>query len=120
MEWDVVMLGPPDSVWQDGWFLLSVLFPTNYDQSPPKIVFKTIPFHPNVEAETGEVCMDVLNPEIASSTFSPKVCLQTILVMLQTQLDCPVLENPVNAEAAHMYLHSRKAYNKVCTRGNVK
>jgi ubiquitin-conjugating enzyme E2 U len=107
------MLGPPDSEWQDGWFLLSVYFPANYDQSPPRIVFKTIPFHPNVNAETGEVCMDVLNPTVASTSFSPRVCLQTILVMLQAQLGSPVLDNPVNADAAHVYQHSPKTYQKV-------
>jgi hypothetical protein len=92
--------------------MLSVVFPPTYDEVPPSVSFQTIPFHPNVDASTGRVCMDVLDPKAASSSFAPRVGLQTVLVMLQALLDNPVLTDAVNAEAAHIYLNTPRAYAK--------
>ena len=110
LSWEGVLEGPPGSPYRHGMFLVSLTFPPDYDQHPPTVVFKTIPFHPNVDASTGKPCMDALDPSI---TWAPRVCLPALLVMLQQLLAHPVLDNPVNAEAAHAFVHDPDTYNKI-------
>ena len=52
-----------------GCFELEVVFTEDYNEAPPFVRFMGIPFHPNVDMESGEVSLDILrecwNPQIA-------------------------------------------------------
>ena len=60
-------------------------------------------FHPNVDA-TGRFC--VLGP----GDMSPSLCLRTLIWTVCGLLDSPVLENPLNPEAAELFAKNKPEY----------
>lgn len=61
-------------------FRLEISFPAEYPFKPPKITFKTIIYHPNVD-EKGQICLPIISPEnwkpatkIISGKRIPQVC----------------------------------------------
>ena len=51
--------GPPESPFEGGLFHCDLLLPEDYPMSPPKIIFNTKIFHPNID-KLGRVCLDIL------------------------------------------------------------
>ena len=45
-----------------GAFKIEIAFPAEYPFKPPKILFKTKIYHPNVD-EKGQVCLPIINAE---------------------------------------------------------
>lgn len=58
--WKAILKGPIESPYEGGIFNLELNFNENYPFSPPKIVFLTRIYHPNISIETGFVCMEIL------------------------------------------------------------
>ncbi|XP_062407928.1 ubiquitin-conjugating enzyme E2 U-like [Sardina pilchardus] len=93
------------------WGVLSVslYFNDHPRRFPPHALFNTVPFHPNVDKGTGEICISFPHTGYAwdpNSTFS-------ILRFIQHILSYPVLEDPVNLEAADMFLKRPHMYREV-------
>jgi peroxin-4 len=57
-KWHATIKGSPDSVYDGYKFALEIDVPQGYPMVPPKIVFITKIFHPNIHFETGEICLD--------------------------------------------------------------
>ena len=67
-RWDLMIEGPADTVFEGGVYLAKMTFPNNYPNDPPKMVFSSPIFHPNIYPN-GEVAA---NPRCASaSSTSP-------------------------------------------------
>lgn len=47
-EWNAILEGPDDSLFEDGSFVLTLKFPTDYPNHPPDVKFVTKVFHPNI------------------------------------------------------------------------
>ena len=48
-EWTVTILGPPDTLYEGGFFNAILKFPKDYPQSPPECRFTSEMWHPNGE-----------------------------------------------------------------------
>lgn len=46
-EWAVTILGPPDTLYEGGFFNAVLKFPKDYPQSPPECRFTSEMWHPN-------------------------------------------------------------------------
>ncbi|XP_043685920.1 ubiquitin-conjugating enzyme E2 R2 isoform X4 [Vespula pensylvanica] len=62
-EWEVAIFGPPDTLYQGGYFKAHMKFPPDYPYSPPSIRFMTKVWHPNVY-ENGDLCISILHPPV--------------------------------------------------------
>ncbi|KAE8723714.1 Ubiquitin-conjugating enzyme E2 7 [Hibiscus syriacus] len=60
-EWSVTIIGPPDTLYEGGFFNAIMSFPPNYPNSPPTVKFTTEIWHPNVYPD-GRVCISILHP----------------------------------------------------------
>ena len=58
-EWDAIIFGPDETIWEGGIFQLSMKFTEDYPNKPPKVKFLTECFHPNVYTD-GSICLDIL------------------------------------------------------------
>ncbi|ORY36291.1 UBC-like protein, partial [Rhizoclosmatium globosum] len=110
-DWKCTILGPRDSVWEGGIFKVRMTFSEDYNQVPPKVVFETVPFHPNIDMHTGIPCIDFLDD---SSAWKPNLTVYGMLLSLQNLILNPNLENPVNAPAAEIYSQSPRLYEQLC------
>ncbi|CAL9100166.1 unnamed protein product [Musa acuminata var. zebrina] len=77
-EWNVTIIGPPDTLYDGGYFNAIMSFPSNYPNSPPSVRFTSEMWHPNVYSD-GRVCISILHPpgddpngyELASERWTP-------------------------------------------------
>ncbi|KAK9202244.1 hypothetical protein WN944_017454 [Citrus x changshan-huyou] len=61
-HWQATIMGPPDSPYAGGVFLVSIHFPPDYPFKPPKVAFRTKVFHPNINSN-GSICLDILKEQ---------------------------------------------------------
>ena len=59
-NWNATILGPQDTPYEVGKFVVNIDFTDNYPFKAPKVLFKTKIFHPNVKQETGEICAQAI------------------------------------------------------------
>lgn len=68
-QWRCTMIGPQDSPYKGGLFYLKILFPENYPQCRPEILYVTPIYHVNVNQKqtepggekVGHICVSSLN-----------------------------------------------------------
>ena len=69
-EWQATIIGPADTPYKNGLFILNIKFPDNYPESAPEVCFVTPIYHLNVNPHApkssgyqslGHVCVSTLN-----------------------------------------------------------
>ena len=96
----VYLRGPEGTPYESGWFAAGIDVPDEYPWKPPKFKIFTKILHPNIRAESGEVCLDILSAEY----WTPALRLNTILVSVLALLAAPEPHDPMNVEAAALQL----------------
>jgi ubiquitin-conjugating enzyme E2 D/E len=109
-HWEATIIGPVDSVYQGGVFLLNIHIPSDYPFKAPKVKFTTKIYHPNICQHCGEVCyaLDILRDE-----WSPAVTISKIMKCISSLLTDPNPDNPVFTEAAEKYKSDRVEFEKI-------
>ncbi|KAG0371193.1 MAG: ubiquitin-conjugating enzyme/RWD-like protein [Linnemannia gamsii] len=118
-EWEIVIMGPQDTLYEGGFFKAKMTFPDEYPLMPPKLKFLTPMYHPNVYPD-GEVCISILHPpgedkygyEQASERWSPVHTVETILISVISMLSSPNDESPANIEAAKEWRENYPSFKK--------
>lgn len=105
-EWQAVLMGPMDSVYQGGVFHMKIRFPADYPFKPPRVTFVTKIYHPNVNANGG-ICLDILKDQ-----WSPALTVSKVLLSISSLLTDPNPDDPLVPEIANLYLTSREKYNQ--------
>mmetsp|Transcript_10782 Transcript_10782/g.12817 ORF Transcript_10782/g.12817 Transcript_10782/m.12817 type:complete len:215 (+) Transcript_10782:31-675(+) len=106
LKWSAVIFGPDDTPWEGGTFKLTLEFTEDYPNKPPKVVFVTKMFHPNIYAN-GQICLDILQNQ-----WSPIYDIAAILTSIQSLLTDPNPNSPANVEAAKLYQSNRREYDR--------
>ncbi|KAL3936381.1 MAG: hypothetical protein SGBAC_008290 [Bacillariaceae sp.] len=105
-NWECTLVGPEDSPYQGGLFVLSLAFPAQYPFKAPQLRFKTKVYHPSVSRETGEICADVIGNW--GPTLNAKHCLEVVYSLLQS----PEADHPVEDEIAQQLREKPKEFEK--------
>ena len=103
--WDAVLLGPTDTPYTGGIFKLEIHFPNDYPFKPPKVVFKTKVYHPNIN-DQGCICLDSLK-----DNWSPALTVNKVLLSISSLLSDPNPNDPLVLSIAQEYLSNRELYN---------
>jgi len=109
-EWQVAIFGPPNTLYQGGYFKASMKFPPDYPYSPPNLKFLTKVWHPNVY-ENGDLCISILHPPVEDATsgelpcerWNPTQNVRTVLLSVISLLNEPNTFSPANVDASVMY-----------------
>jgi ubiquitin-conjugating enzyme E2 D/E len=107
-KWKVIMLGPHDSEYEGGVYVLDVLFSSNYPFNAPDIKFNTKIYHPNI-ALSGTICLDILKDK-----WSPVLTFYKVYLSIQSLLTDPNPTSPLNSDAAKLYKTDKKKYRDTC------
>ena len=102
----VMIIGPEDSLYENGYYFFEINFTNNYPFQPPKVIFKTCDgvtrFHPNLY-RNGKVCLSLLNTWRGES-WSACQTLSTILMTLITLFtNEPFLNEPGIKKTHYQY-----------------
>ena len=102
-----VLEGPPNTPYENGYFIFKILFPEEYPMVPIKFCFITSILHPNI-SESGFVCADIFGKE-----WSIALCVYSKLIYsVQSLLDDPNPDDFINKFAAKLYKKDRNVYNE--------
>ncbi|PFH46117.1 hypothetical protein AMATHDRAFT_70602 [Amanita thiersii Skay4041] len=97
-EWVGTIEGAPETVYAGLAFRISISFPPNYPYVAPAIKFESPCYHPNVDINSGAICLDILQDK-----WSAVYSVQTILLSLQSLLGEPNNASPLNVDAAGLW-----------------
>ncbi|KAJ3269769.1 hypothetical protein HDV01_001026 [Terramyces sp. JEL0728] len=119
-EWQVGIIGPPDTIYQGGYFLTTLKFPEDYPFGPPTFTFNSEFFHPNVYTD-GKLCISILHPpgddplsgEKAEERWNPTQSVESILLSIVSLINDPNCSSPANVDAGVMYRKDRDQYNAI-------
>ncbi|CAI9094246.1 OLC1v1029949C1 [Oldenlandia corymbosa var. corymbosa] len=103
-HWQATIMGPPESPYAGGVFLVTIHFPPDYPFKPPKVAFRTKVFHPNINSN-GSICLDILKEQ-----WSPALTISKVLLSICSLLTDPNPDDPLVPEIAHMYKTDRNKY----------
>jgi len=105
-KWKATITGPEKSPYEKGIFTLDIEIPTEYPFKPPKVLFQTKIYHPNVKSD-GSICMPILNEQ-----WSPQIRISEILKELRNLLLTPNPDHALEAEIAQLYKTDINKFNK--------
>ncbi|EMG48131.1 UBC9 SUMO-conjugating enzyme UBC9 [Candida maltosa Xu316] len=106
-SWTAGIPGKEGTIWEGGLYPVTITFPDDYPQKPPKVQFPKDFYHPNVYP-SGTVCLDILND---TQAWKPSFTLTEIVLGLQELLNNPNPESPAsNSYVA--YTKRRDEYEK--------
>jgi len=117
--WEVALFGPPDTLYQGGYFKAQLKFPADYPYNPPSIRFLCKVWHPNVY-ENGDLCISILHPpvddpqsgEMPNERWNPAQTVRTVLLSVVSLLNEPNTSSPANVDASVMYRRWKESKGK--------
>lgn len=118
-DWEVAIFGPPNTLYEGGYFKAHMKFPADYPYSPPSIRFLSKIWHPNVY-ENGDLCISILHApgddphsgELPSERWNPTQNVRTILMSVISLLNEPNTSSPANVDASVMFRRWRDSNSR--------
>ncbi|GAB5370264.1 hypothetical protein AAMO2058_001477600 [Amorphochlora amoebiformis] len=105
-RWVCGIPGKKKTVWEGGIYKLTMKFPQDYPQKPPKCQFSPPLFHPNVYP-SGTICLSILDED---KGWKPGITVKQILLGIQALLNEPNVKDPAQQEAYDLYRADKDAY----------
>lgn len=112
--WSAVIAKPTkddNKYYYNGQWKLDIMADKSYPIRPPHIKFssETPINHPNVNIDTGEICLDILK----SDGWSPAWNLEHLVLAILMLIDTPEPDSPLNVDLANLYRSDKQAFESV-------
>lgn len=113
-KWEAVICKPSkekSQYYYRGQWKLNISVGERYPIIPPSIRFdRTTPIcHPNINIETGEICLNILNGE----SWSPAWNLEHTVTAILMLIDEPEPDSPLNIDLANLFRCDKDAFESV-------
>lgn len=113
-HWRAVIAKPTkadSSYYYNGQWTLEIAVAESYPKTPPSVIFskKTPICHPNINIDTGEICLDILKDE----SWLPAWNLEHIVVAILMLIDDPEPDSPLNIDLANLFRLDKAAFESV-------
>jgi ubiquitin-conjugating enzyme E2 G1 len=119
MKWNILLLGPADTVFEGGAFKCQIEFPKEYPNKPPSFKFTDKLYHPNIYPD-GKVCISILHEgedvygyEHISERWNPSHSVNSILMSILSMLSAPNFESPANVDASKLWRDDFSKYKMI-------
>ena len=119
MKWNILLLGPADTVFEGGAFKCQIEFPKEYPNKPPSFKFIDKLYHPNIYPD-GKVCISILHEgedvygyEHISERWNPSHSVNSILMSILSMLSAPNFESPANVDASKLWRDDFSKYKMI-------
>ena len=106
MKWTASIIGPSDSPYSGGLFNLNIDFSDKYPFKPPKVMFTTKIYHPNISFN-GSICLDLLKYQ-----WSPALTISKLLLSICSLLTDPNPDDPLVPSIADVYINNREKFKE--------
>ena len=116
-----LIIGPKDTVYENGFYFFKFLFPEDYPFSPPKVTFcnydnKTnTRFHPNLY-RNGKTCLSLLNTWKGDGWTSCQTIRSVLLTLSSILTSNPLVEEP----GILISNKDNEPYNRIITFKNIE
>lgn len=97
--------GPAGTPYEGGRFEVRLSLGARFPSEPPRGVFATKIFHPNVALGSGAICVNTLKKD-----WEPRLGLAHVLQVVRCLLIVPFPESALNDEAGRLFMHSYDEY----------
>lgn len=101
------LLVPDSAPFNKGAFKIEIQFPAEYPFKPPKLVFKTKIYHPNVD-EKGQICLPIVSVE----NWKPATKTEQVIQALVNLVNEPEPDHPLRGDLAEEYTRDKKKFFK--------
>ena len=107
-HWIEKIVRPDDTDYKNGVFILDIQIPKEYPFKPPICKFKTKIYHPNINKDNGNICLNILKPD----KWNPSLSISNVLLSIMVLLAKPKFDSPLNGEARDLFYKSEKEYKE--------
>lgn len=113
-RWKAVIAKPKkddNPYYYNGEWTLDIVADASYPIKPPMIKFsrETPINHPNVNIDTGEICLDILK----NDSWSPAWNLEHLVLAILMLIDNPEPDSPLNVDLANLFRSDKEAFESV-------
>lgn len=106
LQWQGLIV-PESPPYNKGAYRIEMVFPPEYPFKPPKVMFKTKMYHPNID-ENGQVCL----PIVMAEHWKPATKTDQVIESLIQLVTEPEPEHPLRGDLAEEYTKDRKKFVK--------
>mmetsp|Transcript_36805 Transcript_36805/g.68514 ORF Transcript_36805/g.68514 Transcript_36805/m.68514 type:complete len:201 (+) Transcript_36805:108-710(+) len=105
LDVQAIVEGPTQTPYEGGTYRVKIVIGAEFPQQPPRAVFLTKIFHPNI-SQNGDVCVNTLKRDWDPQNWS----LAHVLQVIRCLLIVPFPESALNEEAGRLFMESYHEY----------